>query len=47
VTGPQISGSQATGPQVSGSGTSGSTIGSMSLVDGVEKGESPPLDTTS
>jgi hypothetical protein len=47
VTGPQSSGSQATDPQVSGSGTSGSTIGSLSSVDGVEQGESPPLDTTS
>jgi hypothetical protein len=47
VTGPQSSGSQATDPQVSGSGTSGSTTGSLSLADGVEQGESPPLDTTS
>jgi hypothetical protein len=47
VTGPQSSGSQATGPQVSGSGTSGSTTGSLSLVDGLEQGESPPQDTTS
>jgi hypothetical protein len=47
VTGPQSSGSQATDPQVSGSGTSGSTTGSLSSADGVEQGESPPLDTTS
>jgi hypothetical protein len=47
VTGPQSSGSQDTGPQVSGSGTSGSTTGSLSSVDGVEQGESPPQDTTS
>jgi hypothetical protein len=42
VTGPQSSDSQATDPQVSGSGTSGSTTGSLSSVDGVEQGESPP-----
>jgi hypothetical protein len=47
VTGPQSSGSQATDPQVSGSGTSGSTTGSLSSIDGVEQGESPPMDTTS
>jgi len=47
VTGPQYSGSQATGPQVLGSGTSGSTTGSLSSADGVEQGQSPPLDTTS
>ena len=46
VTGPQSSGSQATDPQVSGLGTSGSTTGSLSSVDGVEQGESPPRDTT-
>ena len=45
--GPQISGSQATGPQVSGSCTSGTTTRSLSSGDGVEKGESPPHDTTS
>ena len=47
VTGPQDSGSQAIGPQVSGLGTSKSTSGSLSSEDGVEKGESPPQDTTS
>jgi hypothetical protein len=47
VTGPQSSDSQATDPQVSGSGTSGSTTGSLSSVDWVEQGESPPQDTTS
>jgi hypothetical protein len=46
VTGPQSSGSQVIDPQVSGSSTSGSTTGSLSSADGVEKGESPPLDTT-
>jgi hypothetical protein len=47
VTGPQSLGSQAIDPQVSGSGTSGSTTGSLSSVDGVEQGDSPPLNTTS
>jgi hypothetical protein len=47
VTGPQSSGSQAINPQVSGSGTSRSTTGSLSSVDGVEQGDSPPLNTTS
>jgi hypothetical protein len=47
VTGPHILGSQATGLQVSGSGTSEFTSGSLSSGDGVEKGDSPPQDTTS
>jgi hypothetical protein len=47
VKGPHVSRSQATGPQVTGSSTSESTLGSLSSGDGVEQGESPPLDTTS
>jgi hypothetical protein len=47
VTRPQVSGSQAIGPLVTGSSTLESTSGSLSSGDGVEKGKSPPQDTTS